>query len=280
MLTTFTKSFAVLGLGVALCVPAMADMSTDFASDYTVGEELSAASNGEWSKAHLGYYYNGYHPVSNNFNVTEKGVDAVSGSYGAAYQANSTADFVDGNVSATVSVDYITSGGVLAIFARNDDESQTSVNARLSVTKHESGALQFFMITGTSNNIWDNDSYITELKDAFSFVPVEEFKGMPLDLSLDLEGDQAKFTVSFDWTSPVTNKHYAASFEQTATIENADLLDAGSCGFVSFENSWDAASQNAYFGGNFSSFSTTSVPEPASLALFGLAGLALLRRRK
>ena len=271
------KSLVAVSLVSSLSVCASAGtINVNFAEDYDAGD-LTTVSNNEFVKAHNGYIWEGKHSTTNNYsyNVDDKGVDANHTSGGPAYQAASTSDFVDGTVRMNITMDYITSGGFIAIFARNDDTAESCVSGRIYVKEYENGATQYHIGIADSNYVWGPT--LVGYNDCFSFVDYEDFTGMPLDLALTLDGDEATFSVSYDWVSNKGN-HFINSFSVSTTLDNPDLLDAGAAGFAMFRNQ-SVETGNDLLGGHITSFST-EVPEPASLALFGLGGLALLRRRK
>ncbi|WP_432798766.1 PEP-CTERM sorting domain-containing protein [Poriferisphaera sp. WC338] len=285
MITKLTTT-ALVAMGTALFAGYTAQAAVDFQDslDYASGTKLEDAS-ADWSFA-----------GNNGLKSNGSGVGNAVWYGNSVYTAAPTAGLVDGTISTTFTMSNIENDGHISVFARQ----QASGEAVVGRVRFEPNADPFYTGSDTTGYqisldfSYSNATYGNSLNNAKFWVDYFPNANanytnteIEFELILELSGADATLTLNNPKSHDYGATWTTASHSITTTIDNANLLSGGTAGLAfaqkhdPYAGINDGADTLAYLTPNFTNFSAVeTVPEPASFALLGLGGLALLRRRK
>ncbi|QDU32316.1 hypothetical protein KS4_03480 [Poriferisphaera corsica] len=278
MIKNFTSCLTALGLAATCSLTAYAGSfsdSFDYVDDSWPWTSFEDANGGNW-------VYNTPASNGNKLNMNAVGVNLNQYWGKAEYYAPSTSDFLDGSVSATVNFDSFEAPlgahssyvGVTARTQASGKSIQATITAQRidpatspGVNGEDTWYNLFFNVTGTDiSTHWINTMSRAN----------EVYTGKNLTIQLDLAGDDVSVSLIMDKSGDYGSTWEVETKTLTGKVTDADLLNAGAAG-IHINQIGAPGSHHMY--GAFTNFEAV-IPEPASLALLAISGLAMLRRRQ
>lgn len=238
--------------------------------------DTTAVSNGHNFNISFNSNYAGFSGIADHDNNNMTAGVAVNGTFSgeiAAYR------FYNGDPANTIS-DTVASGGIIGGLTTTDTSFGSNNSMNLWTSTDPNGS------AFSSTPDYTNPTTINALSDLAGTVDISNLSAGTIyfiyggyrtsnDLSVTMSGSGTELDQTLAYTE-IGPGDFANNYE--TYISSIDFTNEDGFTTISFDLDWTRSGQdNGRFNGIVV---TTPIPEPSSLMLLGLSGLALLRRRR